>query len=91
MDEGYGFLLLYINLLLGATFPETGSLRSCHFIGETGCKLPARHSFCLNYFCPDIKNSLGETTISEIQACIGEQLLAGWELECALNRWIGRM
>lgn len=90
MDEGYGYLLLYVNLLLGWTFPEnSGNREGCRFMGKNGCELPARHSFCLNYFCPDLKQSLGERVISEIRATAGAQLLAGWELECALDRWTG--
>lgn len=89
MDEGYGFLSLYINLLLGSTFSEVSDdPESCHFIGKNGCELQARHSFCLNYFCPDLKQSLGEKIIAEIHKNIGRQLLAGWELELALNRWL---
>jgi hypothetical protein len=89
MDEGYGFLLLYINLLLGSTFSDQAEFPEiCHFIGKNGCELQARHSFCLNYFCPDLKHSLGEKIVTEIQVAVGEQLFAGWELERTLTRWL---
>jgi hypothetical protein len=42
----------------------------------------------LNYFCPDLKNSLGEETILRTQQQVGEQLIAGWELERALARYL---
>jgi hypothetical protein len=89
MDEGYGFLLLFVNLLLGSKLSEAPDFPEiCHFIGKNGCELRARHSFCLNYFCPDLKDSLGGKVIAEMQANIGEQLFAGWELERTLARWI---
>jgi hypothetical protein len=89
MGENWGFMELFVNLLLGSVLPEkTDFAGSCHFMGDNGCKLQARQSFCLNYFCPDLKNSLGEQTILRIQQQAGEQLLAGWELERALARYM---
>ncbi len=87
MGESYGFIGLFVNLLLGSVLPEkTDFPGSCHFVGDKGCKLQARQSFCLNYFCPELKNSLGEETVLRIQRQVGEQLLAGWELERRLVR-----
>ncbi len=89
MGESYGFMELFVNLLLGSAFPEkTDFPGSCHFVGKSGCRLQARQSFCLNYFCPDLKNSLGEQTILRIQRQIGQQLLTGWELERTLTRYM---
>jgi len=89
MGESYGSIGLFVNLLLGSALPEkTDFPASCHFVGDRGCKLQARQSFCLNYFCPDLKNSLGEQTILGIQQQVGEQLIAGWELERALAKHI---
>jgi hypothetical protein len=89
MGESYGFMGLFVNLLLGSVLPEKTDFQGgCHFVGDNGCKLQARQSFCLNYFCPDLKNSLGEEAILETQQQVGEQLLAGWELERALARYM---
>jgi hypothetical protein len=89
MGESYGAMDLFVNLLLGASLPErTDFPGSCHFVGGKGCKLPSRQSFCLNYFCPELKNSLGEETIRNIQRQVGEQLFAAFELERALARRI---
>jgi hypothetical protein len=89
MGESCGFMGLFVNLLLGSVIPgKTDFPGSCHFVGDNGCKLQARQSFCLNYFCPDLKNSLGEETILRVQQQVGEQLLAGWELERALARYM---
>jgi hypothetical protein len=89
MGESYGFMELFVNLLLGSVLPEKTDFQGgCHFVGDHGCKLQARQSFCLNYFCPDLKKSLGEQTILRIRQQVGEQLLAGWELERALGRYM---
>lgn len=89
MAEGYGFLSLFANLLLGSEFPEEAEFpQSCRFVGQHGCTLKARHSFCLNYFCPDLKTALGKKALDRLNTIVGEQLLAGWELECSLSRWI---
>ncbi len=89
MGESYGFMGLFVNLLLGSDLPKKTDLSgSCHFVGDRGCKLQARQYFCLNYFCPDLKNSLGEETLLMILQRVGEQLLAGWELERALARYM---
>ncbi len=89
MGESYGFIGLFVNLLLGSVLPEKTDLPgSCYFVGDNGCKLQARQAFCLNYFCPELKNSLGEETILTVQRQAGEQLLAGWELERSLARYM---
>ncbi len=89
MGESFGFIGLFVNLLLGSVLPEKADFPgTCHFVGESGCKLQARQSFCLNYFCPDLKASLGSETIQKIQRQVGEQLQIGWELELALTRFI---
>ena len=86
MGESYGAMELFVNLLLGSSLPEkTDFPGSCHFVGDSGCRLPARQSFCLNYFCPELKESLGKETIRKIQRQVGEQLLAAYELERALT------
>jgi hypothetical protein len=93
MDESFGFMELFVNLLLRSELPKEADFPgSCHFVGESGCKLISRQSFCLNYFCPDLINSLGEKAILRIQQQVRKQLLKSWELECALTKyWFGRM
>ena len=89
MGESYGFVQLFVNRLLGAELPQKPDFPgSCFFVGEKGCKLKAKHAFCLNYFCPDLINLLGDDTVLGIQRQVGQQLLAGWELELALGRYI---
>ena len=89
MGESYGPTELFVNLLLGADLAgKTDCPESCHFAGERGCTLPARQCFCLNYFCPELKQSLGEKTILNIQRQVAAQLLVAWELERALTRCV---
>ena len=89
MGESYGFLQLFVNRLLGAELPPKSDFPgSCFFVGEKGCRLKVRHSFCLNYFCPDLTTTLGDETLLDIQRQVGKQLLAGWELERALSRFV---
>ncbi|MCE5335772.1 MAG: hypothetical protein LLG06_14415 [Desulfobacteraceae bacterium] len=89
MGESYDFEQLYCNLLLGCSLPtEADAPDTCHFLGRNGCLLKAKHSFCLNYFCPDLRKTLGADTLDRIQRLVGEQLLAGWELERVLALWL---
>lgn len=89
MYDGYGAMSFYVNLLMGSDFSENGrNDGSCRFVGTKGCGLKARHSFCLNYFCPQLNDSLGERAIRDLTASVGRQLQAGWELECALTKWM---
>ncbi len=89
MGESYSPVQLFLNLLLGAAMPSKTSFPGgCRFVGEKGCTLPARHAFCLNYFCPDLKKSLGDGQIDLMQRVIGEQLMVGWDLELMLAEWI---
>jgi hypothetical protein len=89
MGESYGAIQLLANRLLGAEIPREGDgSASCFFVGAKGCTLKARHSFCLNYFCPELIDSLGEQTVFDIQRQVGQQLSVGWDLERALTRFI---
>ncbi len=89
MGESYGVIELFANRLLGAELPQNYDFPgSCYFVGERGCRLKFRHSFCLNYFCPDLLERLGEKTVLAIQRQVGEQLLAGWQLEQALAKHV---
>ncbi len=89
MGESFGSIDLFINLLLGSKIPAHAEFpESCLFVGQKGCMLQARQSFCLNYFCPELKQSLGKAEILRIQLQAGEQLGAGWELERTLTRYL---
>jgi hypothetical protein len=90
IEEGYDDILLLLNMLLGCALPESREERgSCFFVGERGCRLRARYYFCLHYFCPALKTSLGERRISVLQKQVGLELHAGWQAEEAVRRWLG--
>jgi hypothetical protein len=56
VETWYDRILLLINLLLAADLPRSRYLPGqCLFLGKGGCRLRARYSSCLNYFC---RNSL---------------------------------
>jgi len=88
VENWYDFVLLLINLLLGCEIPFSREAEdNCFFLGQNGCKLLAKHSFCLNYLCPDLKGFLGPLTKDFLSAA-GHELLCEWELERALRIWI---
>lgn len=91
IEEGYDWVLLLANLLLGCNIPEFHEIQgSCFFVGERGCKLFARYYFCIHYLCPGIRESTSPSDCEGLYRIIGEELSAGWELESTLRRWIER-
>lgn len=81
--------LLSIILLMGCQIPRQRQVPGhCLFVGERGCKLTARHAFCINYLCPRLKTRLGRSKITEFLAVAGHELNCGWELEMALSQWL---
>ncbi|MCB2226880.1 MAG: hypothetical protein KQH53_09395 [Desulfarculaceae bacterium] len=87
-EEWYGELLLLINLMLGAEFPgEDDGGQDCFFNSPAGCRLTAHFAICLNFFCPELCERLGEERLAELRRVIGRELNAGEALEGALLRW----
>jgi len=91
VEEWYDCYILLINLLLNAELPVKADFAdSCLFVGEKGCKLKARHSFCVNFMCPDLQKSLAPAGSHVLLNTIGMELQTGWELERYLRDWISR-
>jgi len=91
VETWYDAMLLFINLLLNVDLPGSREIPDqCAFLGPKGCRLRARYSFCLNYFCPGLKTRLGPIPIQVAMAAVGEELAAGWELEQSLYRWFNQ-
>lgn len=87
VEDWYDSILLAINLLLGKELPDHCEVPDiCFFAGPHGCRLFARHSFCINYFCPALKLQLEGETQNRLSAVIGHELLLGWQLERAIRR-----
>ncbi|HYA43105.1 MAG TPA: hypothetical protein VEF34_17515 [Syntrophobacteraceae bacterium] len=75
IEDRYTPELLLINLLLGATLPESRHwANSCHFLGERGCILPARDILCVNYLCSKLKKSIPPENLLQLQQVNGSQM-----------------
>jgi hypothetical protein len=91
IEEGYDYVLILINLLLSCDIPDTPEVQgSCFFVGENGCRLQGRFSFCLNYLCPDLQELIGPADRTRLLRTVGNELTAGWELEHALRLRFGK-
>lgn len=89
VEKRYDQYLLLINLLLGARLPLEAELAdSCFFCGSQGCKLLAKNSFCLNFFCPEIRQALGADNLARLLRQVGQELSAQWELDRVLIPWL---
>jgi hypothetical protein len=89
VEDWYDDILLLINLLLGLELPDQRELPGgCFFVGEKGCRLMARHAFCVNYLCPALAGTIGLEEKSNLLALSGQELLCGWELEMELRHWL---
>jgi hypothetical protein len=89
VEEEYDPVLLLINRLLGAALPERREVPdNCFFLGERGCKIPARYYFCVNFLCEKLKSGIQESVMEEVRRTSGEELQAGAALEYALRRWL---
>lgn len=89
VEEWYDATPLLINMFMGADLQMKREVQDgCLFVGNNGCKLKARHSFCVNYLCPDLQRSLSEVDRKTLSAISGEELQLGWELEQSIRVWL---
>lgn len=85
MEWNYTVVHLLINRLLGCELPTRHAYDDqCLFLGDKGCLLTAKNHFCLNYFCQDIKRTLGPVTMKGLLQIVGHEVMAGWEVELLL-------
>jgi hypothetical protein len=85
----YDLRLLLINLLLGVEVPDSPELvDDCWFNSPTGCKLLAKDSICLNFFCPDIQERLNDDELLSLRQQVGRELLSCLDLEAILLPWL---
>jgi hypothetical protein len=91
IENRYNEVLLLINLLLGVSLPEgTGRPRSCHFLGETGCTLLARHTLCVNYLCARLRQRLTPAQLSRLQDASGEELETEFRCYETIKRFLNQ-
>lgn len=89
VERQYDEYLLLINHLLGADGQRESAVEAvCHYCGPRGCCLVAKHSFCLNYFCQDVKLALGADSATGLRSVVGAELQCQWELERVLMPWL---
>jgi hypothetical protein len=89
VEQWYDASSLLINMFMGVDLQMNKEVQDgCLFVGSKGCKLIARHSFCVNYLCPDLMASLTEAERKTLAAISGEELLLGWELEKSIRNWL---
>ncbi|MCE5241566.1 MAG: hypothetical protein ABFD98_07280 [Syntrophobacteraceae bacterium] len=75
IENRYTPVLLLANLLMGKNLPlKRRSENDCHFLGETGCSLDARHVLCVNYLCTRIQKELPARELIRLQNIIGEEM-----------------
>ena len=87
IENRYGVVDLLINLLLGISLPTLRQCEnSCHFLGENGCSLTARHVLCVNYICSTIQRKFSQEQLIALQSCAGEQLDTGFMLHEAIKK-----
>ena len=90
VEEWYDPLLLSINLLMGVRLPGARSVpEGCLFVGEKGCRLKARHHFCINYLCSRLKDRLDPQNRTNLMAVAGREICCGIELENAIGKVLG--
>jgi len=89
VQRRYDEYLLLENLMLGDQGAwDAGTGSSCYYCGVQGCSLLAKHSFCLNFYCVDIKQGLGAAAMGVLQRQVGQELQCQWELERVLMPWL---
>lgn len=89
VERRYDEYLLLMNLLLGDPGAwDQSAGPSCYFCGPQGCLLLAKHSFCHNFFCAEIKQALGEAAMARLNRQVGRELCCQWELERVLLPWL---
>jgi len=89
VEEWYDHILLFMNLMLGfeiTTYHDI--LKGCLFVGKKGCRLFARHAFCVNYICPSLNFLLTNTQGEKLSSVTGNELYSGWKMEKSIRNWV---
>ncbi|NDY42812.1 hypothetical protein G3N55_08145 [Dissulfurirhabdus thermomarina] len=90
IEDWYDEYLLLLNLLLETPIPEESALPGhCRFLGPAGCRLTARHDFCVNYLCHRVPESLAPAAHARLQAQNGAELFLAWRLERLVRERLG--
>ncbi|MDZ7700189.1 MAG: hypothetical protein U5R49_25760 [Deltaproteobacteria bacterium] len=92
LENRYDGWLLLINALLGVTIPaERWRKDACFFLGETGCRLRARHVICINYVCKKITDAFSPSRLEKLREREGEEIQTLFRLnesiKALLTKW----
>lgn len=92
VENNYDAVLLFINLFFGCELTESPEIAGkCLFVGKEGCKLVARHYYCLRFFCDELRAALGSAGVGCLNETIGRELGLGLELEHGLRQFWRRL
>ncbi len=76
LEKYYSAKLLLINRLLGVTLPsQREKPSSCFFLSSSGCRLVARHVFCINFVCNKITSRIEPDQLASLRKAEGEEIL----------------
>jgi len=85
MEGNSDVILLLINRLQGvAVCRQHEQADECCFLGSTGCILPVKPIFCLNYNCKHIHDQSSRTEINTLEYLSGRLLTEQTRLEALL-------
>jgi hypothetical protein len=90
MEANTNALLLLINKLYGVTVEhQHSSDTECCFLGKTGCILPIKPVFCLNYNCKHIVDQASENEMEILDRLAGKLLYEQTHLESIILESLG--
>lgn len=90
MVAWYDPMDLMLNLLLGADLPEVYEMKGgCLFLGAEGCRLVARHPFCMEYLCPALREALPPAPLERFLLAARDEEACQWEVERFLRSRAG--
>ncbi len=89
IENKFDAILLLINLLLGCDLPERRQIDcGCWFLGDTGCRLIARHVICVNYMCKALSDSLSSSDRQLLADAMLQETDLVFLIEEKIKRWI---
>jgi hypothetical protein len=74
-------VLLLVNLLAGVPVAALREDDECCFLGKTGCLLLFKPMFCLNYNCPQIRQTAAPARMQRLEQAVGRLLQQQYLLE----------
>jgi hypothetical protein len=89
MEANSDTILLLINRLQGVTARRQHEPSGeCCFLGNSGCILPVKPIFCLNYNCSHIHDQASRTEVHTLEQLAGTLLTEQTRLESMLMQHI---